>query len=125
VVVNVRGAADALAATKMDRPEDVEPNPRTGKIYAALTYNEQRKPLEVNRANPRPDNKFGHIIEIIENGGDHTSTSFRWEIFILAGDPTKPEHKADYQGRADVNHAGQPDVLRRHPAPRPGGQGEL
>ena len=64
----------------MDRPEDVEPSPRTGKVYCALTSNDARKPDQVNKANPRPANKYGHILEIIEDGGDHAGTRFRWEI---------------------------------------------
>ena len=111
VVINARRAADLLGATKMDRPEDVEPNWKTGKVYCVMTYNERRKPSEVDRANPRPDNKFGHIIEITEDGGDHAGTRFRWEMFILAGDPAKPEHKADYQGRTDVSPFAAPDNL--------------
>jgi secreted PhoX family phosphatase len=111
VVIAARRAADLVGATKMDRPEDVEPNWKTGKVYAAMTYNEQRKPAEVNRANPRPDNKWGHIVEITEDGGDHTGTTFRWEMFILAGDPRNPAHKADYQGHTDVSPIAAPDNL--------------
>ena len=111
VVIAARRAGDLVGATKMDRPEDVEPNWKTGKVYCAMTYNEQRKPAEVNRANPRPDNKWGHIVEIIEDGGDHTGTTFRWEMFILAGDPKNPAHKADYQGHTDVSPFAAPDNL--------------
>jgi uncharacterized protein len=96
VVINARGAADAVGATKMDRPEDVEPNPMTGKVYAALTSNDRRTAAQVGRANPRPNNKFGHVIEIVEDGGDHAGTRFRWEILLQAGDPANPDHKADY-----------------------------
>lgn len=111
VVINARGAADLLGATKMDRPEDVEPNPMTGKVYGAMTGNDRRKPEQVDKANPRPTNKFGHIIELVEEGGDHTATRFRWEIFILAGDPKSPDHKAYYQGRTDVSPLATPDNL--------------
>lgn len=111
VLINTRGAADLLGATKMDRPEDVEANPRTGKVYAIMTNNTRRKPEQVDKANPRPDNKYGHLIELIEDGGDHAATTFRWEIFIAAGDPNNPDHKAYYQGRRDVSWFATPDNL--------------
>ncbi|OYX03322.1 MAG: dTDP-glucose 4,6-dehydratase, partial [Bosea sp. 32-68-6] len=37
---------------------------------------------------PRAKNAFGHIIEIIEEGGDHTATKGRWEILLKCGDPS-------------------------------------
>ncbi len=109
VVVNARAAGDAVGATKMDRPEDVEPSPRTGKVYCALTGNESRKPEQVDKANPRPANKYGHILEITEDGGDHTGTRFRWEILVLGGDPKDASHGANYQGRTDVSPMAVPD----------------
>jgi secreted PhoX family phosphatase len=109
VVINARGAGDLVGATKMDRPEDVEPSPRTGKVYCALTGNDARRPEQVNKANPRPANKHGHIVELIEDGGDHTSTRFRWEMFLLGGDPKDPTHGASYQGHTDVSPLAAPD----------------
>jgi secreted PhoX family phosphatase len=41
-----------------------------------------------DKANPRANNAFGHIIEATEDGNDYTATSFRWEVFLLGGDPS-------------------------------------
>jgi secreted PhoX family phosphatase len=101
VLIKARMAAYLLGATPMDRPEDVEANPTTGRIYIACTRNESRtvEPGSVtyggreidsgpNVANPRGPNAFGHIIEIREENDDHTSLEFSWEVFLLAGDPS-------------------------------------
>ena len=87
VLINARFAADALGATKMDRPEDFETNPVTKKVYLVCTNNNARTLEETDEANPRVENTTGHIIEITEAGDDHAATTFAWAIFILAGDP--------------------------------------
>ncbi len=107
VMIELRRAADLLGATPMDRPEDVEAHPTTGRVYVVLTFNERRKAEEVNAANPRGPNKHGHIIEIIPplvNGKpDHAATECQWEFFIMGGDPKKPEHGARYLGPVTDN----------------------
>ncbi|SDT81251.1 PhoX family protein [Actinoplanes derwentensis] len=90
VLTFTRLAGDAVGATKMDRPEDVQPSLRTGKIYAAMTNNTNRgvgTNPGVDEANPRNANKHGHIFEITEDRGDHTGLTFTWQLPIVCGDP--------------------------------------
>ena len=107
VLIDTRRAADLLGATPMDRPEDVEVNPATGRVYVVCTYNENRKPDQVSAANPRGPNKFGHIIEIVppmvKGKPDHTATECQWEFFIVGGDPKNAEHGARYRGAVSNN----------------------
>jgi secreted PhoX family phosphatase len=104
VVIKCRAAADILGATPMDRPEDVEPSPVTGRVYMALTKNGDRAirradfmgreiDLGPNFANPRPQNDFGHIVELIEDNDDASSRRFSWNVFLLAGDPRNANAK--------------------------------
>lgn len=89
--IETRFAAKLLGATPMDRPEDIEISPLTGRFYVTLTMDPGRKPETVNAANPRAENKAGHIIEILPPGEDgardHLADGFNWDIFLLAGDP--------------------------------------
>ncbi|GAB3246953.1 PhoX family protein [Arthrobacter pigmenti] len=90
VLVYTRLAADKAGATKMDRCEDVEPNPATGKAYVACTNNTDRGTAghaEPNEANPRTINRDGHVVEISERFGDQTATSFNWNLLMVCGDP--------------------------------------
>jgi uncharacterized protein len=89
VVIEPRRAADLLGATKMDRPEDMEANPKTNKVYLLLTNNNRRNAQQVDPANPRADNRFGHIIEMTPEGGDdHAGLKFTWNILVRCGDPS-------------------------------------
>ncbi len=112
VMINTRRAGDALGATPMDRPEDLEAPVDmdfygNGKMFIVLTNNSGRQaatstanvtsgaragvgraiPARADAANPRGPNRTGHIIEVTEARNDHTATSFTWRIFLLAGDP--------------------------------------
>ena len=103
VCIRTRQAADLVGATPMDRPEDVEPNPKNGKVYVMLTNNSKRKPEQVDAANPRAENSFGHIVEITPEGGNHASTISHWEILIKAGDPSIAEVGAMYHPDTSEN----------------------
>jgi secreted PhoX family phosphatase len=87
VLIDARLAADLLGATPMDRPEDVQPGSRPGHVVVILTNNARRRPEKTNKANPRPENTFGHIIEMTAPGGDHAAPSFRWNLLVKCGDP--------------------------------------
>lgn len=119
VLIDTRGAADLLGPTKMDRPEDIEASPATGKVYIALTNNDSRGGEgfpPVDPANPRAVNTFGHVIELAEDGGDAASTRFRWEVFLLCGDPSDPSTYFGGFDKAHVSAIANPDNLTFDPA---------
>jgi secreted PhoX family phosphatase len=90
VLIQCRRAADLVQATPLDRPEDVQVDPRTGRVYAMLTNNTARTPERVDAANPRPKNAAGHVLELVPPGGegdlDHTSPVFGWNVYLLGGE---------------------------------------
>ena len=96
VLIDTRRAADLLGATKLDRPEDVEASPTTGKVYVVLTKNATRKPGDVDAVNPRADNRHGHIVELIPPAGDQAAAVFRWTILVQCGDPREASHGATF-----------------------------
>ena len=109
VLTFTRLAGDAVGATKMDRPEDVEPSPLTGKVYVALTNNTDRGAAgkaRRRRGQPAQRNKHGHILELIEDRGDHTAR----DVHLVAADRLRrPDRPVDLlrrvrqdQGLADL-----------------------
>ncbi|MEH6718962.1 MAG: PhoX family phosphatase [Aurantimonas endophytica] len=108
ILIETRRAGDLLEATKMDRPEDIEPNGTNGRVYVMLTNNTRRE--EADAANPRVNNAFGHIIEIAEEGGDFAATSGTWEILLQCGDPSVAEVGATFSTETTKNGwFGMPD----------------
>ena len=90
VALKTRLAADAVGATKMDRPEDIEVNPKSGWVYCVMTNNTQRGTsgkAPVDGPNPRAENRHGHILELKPANGDHTSLNFAWGFLMVCGDP--------------------------------------
>lgn len=107
VMIDTRIAADLVGATPMDRPEDAQPR-GDGTAYIMLTNNSRRK--ESNAANPRPENNFGHIIEIKEDGGNHSATSGTWSILVKCGDPSIADVGAQWNPEtSDNGWFGSPD----------------
>lgn len=96
VCIHTRIGASAVGATTMDRPEWVSANPNAAEVYCCLTNNKNRgvKPnaggdeTPVDGPNPREANKYGQIVRWRPDGADHTSDSFAWDLFVLAGNPT-------------------------------------
>lgn len=101
VLVNARLAADAVGATKMDRPEWCAVHPVTGEVYYTMTNNSNRKvepagasQMGVDPANPRayldaptaataPGNVNGHILRMKEMANDAAATSFTWDVYLF------------------------------------------
>ena len=136
VLVNTRLAADLVGATKMDRCEDVEPHPTTGRVYIACTNNTQRgvvAAMPVDEPNPRTVNRDGHVIELTERAGQ-AGERFGWSILLLCGDPAGatptyfagfpkeqvspiscPDNVAfDSEGNLWISTDGAPSTIRRN-----------
>lgn len=103
VLIETRKAATLLDATPMDRPEDVVPNPHTGKVYVILTNNNLREADQVNVVNPRANNQFGQIVELIEPDGEFSATQSKWTMLLQAGNPEDPNVKAMWNKHTDKN----------------------
>jgi secreted PhoX family phosphatase len=111
VLIKTRLAADLLKPTPMDRPEDIETNPVNGKVYVVLTFNEARKPDQVEPANPRARNDHGHILEIAPKDGDHANADGTWSIFLLAGKPGQDAGARYHRATSDNGWLSCPDNI--------------
>lgn len=89
VLIETRRAADLCVATPLDRPEGITVDPVTGRVYVALTKNEER--TSPGPGSPRSRNDAGHIVELLppsrDGKPDHASTRMKWEVFLAAGEP--------------------------------------
>jgi secreted PhoX family phosphatase len=111
LLVKSRQASDALGATKMDRPEWIAVDAKRGEVFCTLTNNSNRggdKQPVVDAANPRANNTMGNVIRWKEEG-DFDGTRFRWDHFVLAGDPGN--ERADAKGNVKGDMFGCPDGL--------------
>ncbi len=125
VVVHARLAADALGATRMDRPEWTSVNPVNGEIYLTLTNNNAtiRTLAAVDAANPRHyndprtngaaqrGNPNGHIIRIRETGDTTEATTFNWDIYLFGAGADLDATNINISGLDATNDFSSPDGL--------------
>jgi secreted PhoX family phosphatase len=76
VLLRCREASKLVGGTPLDRPEDVEIDPKTGSVLVALTNNKKRM------------NFSGSILRISEDGNDYLGLSFKHEVFLTGGEDT-------------------------------------
>lgn len=74
ILVQARWAAQDAGATPLDRPEDIEIDPRSGAVFASLTNNAKR------------GNFYGSILKIMERDGDPLALAFESETFLTGGE---------------------------------------
>jgi hypothetical protein len=113
VLLNTKSAARVAGATLMDRPEWVSVGPDR-KIYFTFTNNGGRQVTDP--ANPRVNNSHGHIIRWTEDGDSAKATTFKWEMFLLAGDPRLTA--ANLKGNINGDTFSSPDGLGVDPQGR-------
>ncbi|USD68307.1 PhoX family phosphatase [Vibrio sp. SCSIO 43136] len=90
VLIFAREAATQVGATTMDRPEWVAVHPDNKSVFCTLTNNKYRGVKEsqpLNEVNPREKNPYGHIVRWNPTNSDHSSSTFEWDIFVMAGNP--------------------------------------
>ena len=135
VLVNARLAADALGATKMDRPEWCAVHPETGEVYYTLTNNSNRKveptgtQQGLDAANPRsysdtfaggaagsPGNVNGHIIRMAEIGGESAALGFTWDVYLFGAQADADTSKVNLSSLTAEQDFSSPDGLWFSPA---------
>lgn len=123
IAIFTRIAADAVGATKMDRPEWAGVNPQNGEVYITLTNNANRAvegKVGVDAANPRTysdmkgskqnkGNVNGHIIRLAE--GKPTNTAFKWDIYLTAAEADSDKGTINLSNLTDANDLSSPDGL--------------
>jgi uncharacterized protein len=138
ILINPRLAADAVGATRMDRPEWTATDNRTGEVYLTLTNNRtQERPLAAtDAANPRhyidprltgsntPGNPNGHIIRIREAGDNSEALTFTWDIYLFGADSADADPANVNLSSLDAsNDFSSPDGLWFSRPQNPAGQG--
>lgn len=132
VVVNARLAADAVGATKMDRPEWCSTNVANGEVYFALTNNSNRT---VNSASMPPDsanprvytdikngsstqngNPNGHILRLREDAAGNAAIGFTWDVYVFGAESSAAPGTVNLSSLTDNQDFSSPDGLVFSPA---------
>lgn len=134
ICVNARLAADAVGATKMDRPEWCSVNPANGEIYYALTNNSNRNinptgssQLVPDSANPRAytdlkgttsqnGNPNGHILRMKEGAEGSAALTFTWDVYLFAAEASAEAGKINLSSLTNDQDMSSPDGLAFSPA---------
>ena len=129
VLVNSRLAADAVGATKMDRPEWGNVNPANGEIYFSLTNNSNRRvepsgttQLAPDSANPRAytdikgstsqqGNPNGHILRVKEAASGSAATTFTWDVYLFGSESVADAGKVNLSSLTGDQDFSSPDGL--------------
>jgi secreted PhoX family phosphatase len=126
VLINARLAADAVGATKMDRPEWCSVHPTTGEVYYTLTNNKERRigsaTMPPDAANPRDyqddkngspqnGNVNGHIIRLAEAGGEGAATTFNWDVYLFGAEHDAPTSNINLSNLTSDQDFSSPDAI--------------
>ena len=128
IAIFTRLAADAVGATKMDRPEWAGVNPRNGEVYITLTNNSNRAldgEMSADAASPRVykdmkgtreqrGNVNGHIIRLAE--AKPAASVFKWDIYLFAAEAGADSGLINLSNLNDNNDLSSPDGLVFSPA---------
>jgi secreted PhoX family phosphatase len=115
VLVSTAIAAQIAGCTVMDRPEGITIG-SDGTILCALTNNAARNTTDP--ANPRIQNLHGHIVRMQEANGAPLATTFRWDVFLLCGDPSLATAQNNLVGNIPGDSFASPDGIRIDPQGR-------
>jgi len=131
VAMNSRLAADAVGATRMDRPEWCAVNPVNGEIYYTLTNNANRKispagaasaQQGVDAANPRSytdaptataaaGNVNGHILRMRESNSETSATAFTWDVYLFGAQADADQGLVNLSSLTNDQDFSSPDGL--------------
>ena len=127
IVINARLAADAVGATKMDRPEWNGVNPANGEVYFTLTNNSNRRAEPTGSTQSAPDaanprtytdlkgtasqigNVNGHIVRLKD--ASNAGTTFTWDVYLFGAEASADAAKVNLSSLTNDQDFSSPDGL--------------